>query len=64
MHNALAHVEKKPLDAGDTFAGNISLSAAILFSGATPGKIFHPLHHMQVASISERTFYYHQSNYL
>ena len=48
----------------DTPAGNILLSAAILFSGATPGKIFHLLHHMQVASISDRTFYYHQSSYL
>ena len=48
----------------DTPAGHILLSATILFSGATPGKIFHLLHHMQVASISDRTFYYHQSNYL
>ena len=48
----------------DTPAGNILLSAAILFSGTTPGKIFHLLHYMQVASISDRTFYYHQSNYL
>ena len=48
----------------DTPAGHILLSATILFSGATPGKIFHLLHHMQVASISDRTFYYYQSNYL
>ena len=48
----------------DTPAGNILLSAAILFSGATSGKIFHLLHHMHVASVSDRTFYYQQSNYL
>ena len=48
----------------DTPAGNILLSAAILFSGATPGKILQMLAHMRVASISNRTFYYHQSQYL
>ena len=48
----------------DTPAGNILLSAAILFSGATPGKIFRMLGHMKVACISERTFYYHQRQYL
>ena len=48
----------------DTPAGNILLSAAILFSGATSGKIFHLLSHMRVACISDRTFYYHQSQYL
>ena len=47
----------------DTPAGNILLSAAILFSGATPGKILQMLAHMRVASISNRTFYYHQSQY-
>jgi len=30
----------------------------------TPGKIFHLLSHMWVACISNRTFYYHQSQYL
>ena len=48
----------------DTPAGNILLSAAILFSGATPGKILRMLSHMKVACISDRTFYYHQSQYL
>ena len=48
----------------DTPAGNILLSAAILFSGATPGKIITLLSHMRVACISDRTFYYHQSQYL
>lgn len=48
----------------DTPAGNILLSAAILFSGANPGKIFHLLGHMRIASISDRTFYYHQSQFL
>jgi len=44
--------------------GNILLSAVILFSGATPRKIFHLLSHMRVVCISDRTFYYHQSQYL
>jgi len=48
----------------DTPAGNILLSAAILFSGATPAKNFQMLGHMWVACISDRTFYYHQSQYL
>ena len=48
----------------DTPAGNILLSAAILFSGATPGKILRMLSHTKVACISDRTFYYHQSQYL
>ena len=45
-------------------AGNILLSAAILFSGATPGKVLRLLDHMQVASISDRTFYRHQNRFL
>ena len=45
-------------------ARNILLSAAILFSGATLGKILQMFAHMWVASISNRTFYYHQSQYL
>ena len=48
----------------DTPAGNLLLSAAILFSGATPGKTFRLLGYMGVACISDRTFYYHQSQYL
>ena len=47
-----------------TQAGNILLSAAILSSGATPGKILQMLPHMWVASISNRTFHYYQSQYL
>ena len=48
----------------DTPAGNILLSAAILFSGATPGKILRVLNHMKVACFTDRTFYYHQRRYL
>ena len=43
----------------DTPAGNILLSAAILFSGATPGKVLRMLNHMKVACFTDRTFYYH-----
>ena len=45
-------------------AGNILLSAAIPFSGATPGKVLRLLNHMQVACISDRTYYRHQSRFL
>ena len=45
-------------------AGNLLLSATILFSRATPGKTFRLLDHMLVVCISDRTFYYHQSQYL
>ena len=48
----------------DIPAGNILLSAAILFSGATPGKVLRLLNHMQVACISDRTFYRHQARFL
>ena len=48
----------------NTPAGNILLSASILYSGATPGKVLRLLSHMRVACISPRTFYSHQSRYL
>ena len=48
----------------DTPAGNVLLSAAILFSGATPGKVIRMLSHMKVACFTNRTFYYHQKQYL
>jgi len=46
----------------DIPAGNILLSAAILFSG--PGKVLRMLDHIQVACISDRRFYHHQSRFL
>ena len=39
----------------DTPAGNVLLSAAILFSGATPGKVIRMLSHMKVACFTDRT---------
>ena len=48
----------------DVPAGNILLSAAILFTGATPGKVLRLLQHIKVACISDRTFYRHQSRFL
>ena len=48
----------------DVPAGNILLSAAILFSGSTPTKSLHFLKCLQMACISDRTFYYHQTKYL
>ena len=41
----------------DIPAGNILLSAAILFSGATLGKVLRMLNHMKVACFTDRTFY-------
>ena len=48
----------------DIPAGNILLSSAILFSGATPGKALRMLNHMQLACISDRIFYRHHSRFL
>ena len=48
----------------DIPAGNLLLSAAILFTGATPGKVLRLLQHIKVACISDRTFYHHQSRFL
>ena len=48
----------------DMPAGNILLSSVILFSGATPRKVLRLLNHMQVACISDRTFYCHQNRFL
>ena len=48
----------------DTLAGNVMLSAAILFSGSTPGKILRILNEMQIACICDSTFYNHQKAYL
>lgn len=44
--------------------GNILLSASILFSGATPTKVLHVLDNMGCVTISQRTFFQHQRNYL
>ena len=48
----------------DTLAGNILLSASILYSRATPGKVLRIMNHMRVACISDQTFYAHQTRYL
>ena len=48
----------------DTPAGNLLLSAAILFSGSTPAKVLRMLKHLNMASIKERRYYVHQQKYL
>ena len=48
----------------NTPAGNILLSASILYSGATFTKVLRLMSHMRVACVSDRTFYYHQRRYL
>ena len=57
MWNSQPFIKNKP-------AGNILLSAAILFSGSTPTKALHFLNCLHVACITDRTFYLHQRQYL
>ena len=45
-------------------AGNILLSASILFSGALPAKVLRVLDNFGCATICERTFFLHQRKYL
>ena len=45
-------------------AGNILFSAAILFSGALPGKIVHVLKAFGCVCIEKRTFFRHQTTFL
>ena len=48
----------------DQPAGNILVSAATLFSGSTPTKVFCFLKCLQVATFTDQTFYEHQTKYL
>ncbi|PIK60739.1 hypothetical protein BSL78_02303 [Apostichopus japonicus] len=48
----------------DSPAGNILLSASILFAGASPVKILRVLQHISVQCITERTFFRHQQFFL
>ena len=63
-HCGHKHVWMSPPSIRNIPAGNILLSAANLFSGTTPEKVLRLLNHMQVACISDRTFYCHQSRFL
>ena len=47
----------------DTPAGNVLLSAAILFSGTTPREILRLLNQIRVACICDSAFYNHQKTY-
>eukprot|EP00058_Branchiostoma_floridae_P008126 XP_002593614.1 hypothetical protein BRAFLDRAFT_98736 [Branchiostoma floridae] len=49
---------------GRTAAGNILLSSAILFAGASVTKVLRVLSHMGVAVMSTRSFFRHQENIL
>ena len=49
---------------GGMAAGNLLLSASILFAGAVPGKTLKVLGLMGVAAISPATYFHHQSKYL
>ena len=48
----------------DTPAGNLLLSAAILFSGSLPSKAIRMLQFINCACITDSTFYTHQRRYL
>ena len=52
------HVSKIP------HAGNILLSAAILYSGETATKVLRVLSHMNIACITDRAYYINQKEYL
>ena len=49
---------------GSIPAGNISLSAAILYAGALPTKALRIFQFLKCCSISARTFFRHQGDYL
>lgn len=49
---------------GNVKAGNITLSAALLFAGLSPSKALRFLNHMNVQNISYDTYMKHQSKYL
>lgn len=49
---------------GNIPAGNVLLSAATLFSGGSCTSTLRLLQHLNVASITERTFYRHQTRFL
>ena len=48
----------------NTPAGNLLLSAAILYSGETATKVLRVLSHMNIACIINRTYYNHQKEFL
>eukprot|EP00795_Rhopilema_esculentum_P011047 gene11047-19898_t len=49
---------------GHTPAGNIQLAGAIFFNGSSCSKVLRTLQSINIASISESTFYEHASRYL
>ena len=49
---------------GNFMAGNLLLSAAILYGGASPTKVLRVLNHMNLKVISNRTYMEHQRDYL
>ena len=49
---------------GNMPAGNILLSASILFAGGSSRETLRVLKHLKIARISERTFYNHQKTIL
>ncbi|XP_070561301.1 uncharacterized protein [Ptychodera flava] len=48
----------------DIPAGNILLSASILFAGCLPSKALQVFHHLRCLALTRRTFFHHQAKYL
>ena len=57
-------MEKSTRDKGGTPVGNVLLSWSILFSGGLPSQLLRALQSINIAGISSRTFFRHQSKYL
>ena len=49
---------------GNIYAGNIAITAAILFSGASPTQTLRCFEHMNLTAVSNSTYYEHQKTYL
>lgn len=57
--------KSQPMALGGKFPmGNVLLSLAILMAGASTGKVLLIFKHMGLSASSERTFFFHQKNFL
>ena len=54
----------QPMMFGRYPAGNVLLSFSVLMAGASISKILLVFRHMGLSSLSQRTFFYHQKNFL
>lgn len=49
---------------GNVAAGNIAISAAILYAGALPSKALRIFHNLNCATITRKTYFRHQAQFL